>query len=153
MNASVAQSRLRRTLWIHRLLQLFLVGLMLVTALHFQQLFVSQGRSQAFLHSILFTLLIQAALFVPIRRFALAEADRERISSSGPLTAEMQTRLHRQCQFSDLLKAAIFLFFLAFVVLAPAATTVLCTVFFSFVLSVLTFLHCYGYGMRQWVST
>lgn len=153
MNATVVQSRLRRTLWIHRLLQVFLVGLMLITALHFQQLLVSQGRSQAFLQSILVTLLIQAALFVPIRRFALAEAGRERVSSSGPLTAEMQASLHRQRLFSDLIKAALFLFFLVFVVLAPAATTLLCTVFFCFVLSLLTFLQCYGYVMRQWVST
>lgn len=151
MDLTVGQSRLRRTLKIQRLVQLFLLGLLALTALHFQQLLHSQGRPQAFLAIAVGSLLLQLVLFLPIRRFARAEADRDLLNCSGAFTDAMKASQRQQRLFSDLLKTSLFLFLLVFILLAPAATVVLATVFFTFVLGLLTYLQCYARFVRQWL--
>jgi hypothetical protein len=149
MYQAVALRRLRRTLLIHRLVQL-LLGLLLITmALHFQQLFAAKGLPHVFRNSLLATLLLQFALFFPLRRFADKEARRELAAAATQTTVDEQKLLRQQRLFGDVVKGAVFLGFGIFILLAPPVTFVLSTALFSFIATVITYLQCFNFIVRS----
>ena len=55
----------------------FLVVLLVIMALHFQSKFHSQGVPQAFLNSIIFSVILQLLAFYPLKKLTEKEAQRE----------------------------------------------------------------------------
>lgn len=147
MPDNVAFLRLRRTLLIHRIVQVILCVLLVYMALHFQQLFQAQGMPQVFRNSLLATLLLQFALFFPLRRFAGKEAQRELAVVEAD--AERHKQLRQQRLIGDTLKGAVFLGFATFILIAPPATFVLSTAFFCFIVTVVTYLQCFNFSVRR----
>lgn len=141
--------RLRRTLLIHRVVQLLLIALLFYMALHFQQLFQAKGTPHIFRNSLLATLLLQLCLFVPVRRFAGSEARRELAAAAAEAGGEERQRLRQQRLISDTVKGAIFLGFAMFIAVAPPATFVLGTAFFTFIVTILTYLQCFSFVVRR----
>jgi len=148
----VALVRLRRTLLIHRIVQVALCVLLIYMALHFQQLFQAKGTPQVFRNSLLTTLLVQFALFFPLRHFAANEARRELAVAAAGGDVERHKQLRQQRLIGDTLKGAVFLGFAAFILLAPPATFVLSTAFFSFIVTVITYLQCFNFAVRRGLS-
>src|SRR5512145_1528598 len=109
MYETIAIRRLRRSLLIYRAVQILLCVLLIFMALHFQQLFAAKGTPHVFRNSLLATLLLQLALFFPLRRLADKEARRELASAAAQATAEQQKLLRQQRLFADVLKGAVFL--------------------------------------------
>jgi hypothetical protein len=151
MHETVAIRRLRRTLVIHRIVQLLLCVLLIYMALHFQQLFQARGTPQVFRNSLIATLLIQLAIFFPLRHFAAGEARRE-LAAATSADAGQQKQLRQQRLFGDTLKGAVFLGFAAFILMAPPATFVLSTAFFCFIVTVITYLQCFSFALRRSLS-
>jgi len=149
MYEAVAMRRLERTMLIHRIVQFLLCALLVYMALHFQQIFQAQGAPQIFRNSLLATLLIQLALFFPIRRFAGNEADRELAAAAVAADAPEQKQLRQQRLVSDTIKGAVFLGYTAFILMAPPATFVLATTFFCFIVTVITYLQCFTFAVRR----
>lgn len=149
MNETVAIRRLRHTLLIHRIVQIVLIALLIYMALHFQQLFQAKGLPHIFRNSLIATLVLQFALFFPLRRFANSEARRELATASAQTNAEQQKALRQQRLFSDIVKGAIFLGFATFIMMAPTATFVLSTAFFCFMVTIITYLQCFNFAMRR----
>ena len=78
MTESIGIRRLRRTLVIHRIVQVALIGLLIYMVLHFQQLFQEKYDSlKPFWNSVILTVLVQVGVFFPIRKLAEKEALRE----------------------------------------------------------------------------
>jgi hypothetical protein len=149
MYESIAIRRLHRTLTIHRVVQFLLFALLIYMALHFQQLFQAKGTPHIFRNSLLATLLLQLAIFLPLRRFAGNEARRELAAAATSTTVEAQKQLRQQRLFGDTIKGAVFLGFAAFILVAPPATFVLSTAFFCFIVTVITYLQCFNFALRR----
>ena len=148
MYASIGIRRLKRTLLIHRIVQVLLCALLIYMALHFQQLFAAKGTPHIFRNSLLATLIVQLALFFPLRRFAGNEARREVAAADAQPGTDQQKQLRQQRLIGDTLKGAVFLGFTAFILMAPPATFVLSTAFFSFLATVITYLQCFSFAVR-----
>jgi hypothetical protein len=149
MPENVALLRLRRTLLIHRIVQVALCVLLVYMALHFQQLFHAKGMPQVFRNSLLATLLLQVVLFFPLRRFADNEARRELAVVAAGSDADRHKQLRQQRLIGDTLKGAVFLGFATFIIIAPPATFVLSTAFFCFIVTVVTYLQCFNFSVRR----
>jgi hypothetical protein len=153
MYETIAIRRLRRTLLIHRIVQILLTVLLVYMALHFQQLFVAKGTPHIFRNSLLATLLLQFVLFYPLRRFAGNEAKRELAAAAVQVTVEQQKQLRQQRLISDTLKGAVFIGFTAFILVAPPATFELSTALFSAIVTVITYLQCFNFAVRRDLSS
>lgn len=149
MHENIALRRLRRTLLIHRIVQILLCVLLVIMALHFQQLFAEKGMPQVFRNSLLATLLLQIILFFPLRHFADKEARRELAAAAMQVTAEQQKQLRQQRLFGDVLKGAVFLGFSVFIMIAPPVTFVLSTALFCFIVTIITYLQCFNFVVRR----
>lgn len=149
MYEATALRRLRRTLLIHRIVQILLCVLLIYMALHFQQLFAAKGMPHVFRNSLLATLLLQFVLFFPLRSFADKEARRELAAAAMRVTVEQQKQLRHQRLFGDILKGAVFLGFSAFILIAPPVTFVLSTALFCFIVTVVTYLQCFNFVVRR----
>lgn len=140
--------RIKRQMLIHNVVQLVFIALLLYVAWHFQQVFIARGMAQIFYNSIFATLVLQAALFYPIYRFAANEARWEVAAQAEP-TPEEQQALRRKRIFGDFIKAAAFIFYATFIFLAPPATFVLSTTFFSFIATTVTYLQSFNYSAKR----
>jgi ABC-type spermidine/putrescine transport system permease subunit II len=141
--------KMRRTIMIYGVVQLFLIGLLIYMAVHFQAGLQAEGRPQRFLHSVVATLVIQLALFYPINRFATKEADREIEASAEGLGIEELKALRSKRMVGDVIKAAIFLFFVTFIYKAPKDLFILSVIFFSFILTFLSYFQCYNFSAKR----
>ena len=115
-----------RSYYVHRVVQFVLLALLLYMALLFQEKFMEKYASlKPFYTSLVLTLLIQAVVFFPVRKFAENDARRElRVAAATALTAEEQKQLRSQRLLSDFLKASVFIFFVAFILLLKEQATV-----------------------------
>lgn len=144
--------RLRRTLVIHRLVQVVLIALLLYMALLFQGRFQEKYASlRPFYTSLALTVLIQVGLFFPVRRFAEGEARRELgAARQEPSTAEAQKQLRSQRLLADFIKASVFIFFVAFILMLKEQATVFqSTAFFCCIGTVLSYLQNFNHAIRR----
>jgi hypothetical protein len=146
---SDVSNRLQRLIIIYRVVQVFLFGLFLYMAYHFQQLFQAKGMPQVFLNSLITSLVVQLLLFYPIRQLAAHEAGQEAASEAPDLSPDARKDLRQQRIFAELVKASVFLSFVVFILLAPSATFIMSTAFFCFLLTVLTYAHCFNFALSR----
>lgn len=154
MTEPVGLRRIRKTLIIHRIVQIVLIALLLYMALHFQQTFQAKhGNLKPFYNSLIATLLVQAMLYFPIRKFADKEANRELdAAAKGSLSIDEQKQFRTQRLFSDFIKTSVFIFFATFTLLAPPAGFVLSTTFFCCIGTVLSYLQSFNFAVRQQIK-
>ena len=141
--------KLRRLVLVQGVVQVFLLALLLYMAFKFQGALKAEGRPQRFLHSVVTTLVIQLALFYPLNRFATRDAEREMASATTDLPVDEMKALRQKRLFSDYLKAAIFIFYTTFALRAPKDRFVLSIIFFSFILTFLTYFQCYNFAAKR----
>ena len=154
MTEPVGLRGFRKALIIHRIVQIVLIVLLLYMTLHFQQTFQAKhGNLKPFYNSLIATLLVQAMLFIPIRKFADKEANRELdAAAKGPLSIDEQRQLRTQRLFSDFIKASVFIFFATFTLIAPPAGFVLSTTFFCCIGTVLSYLQSFNFAVRRQIK-
>ncbi|MBI1921131.1 MAG: hypothetical protein HYS23_08635 [Geobacter sp.] len=141
--------KLRKHMTIFRVAQVFLFVILIFMAVNFQAQFVNSGKSPQFLKSVIAALIIQLILFYPINKFAAGDAEREMAATNPAATQEELSKLRSKRIVSDFTKAAVFIFFITFISTAPAILVINCTVFFVFILSVLTYFQCYNFVIRR----
>ena len=150
MTEAVGVRRVRRTLLIHRVVQVAMVALLLYMTLHFLQMFQATGNLRPFYNSLIATLLLQVALFFPIRKFAEKEALREiAAATKTALSVDEQKKLRSQRLLSDFMKGSVFIFFVAFISAAPPAGFVLSTSFFTCIGTIISYLQNYNFATRR----
>jgi Mn2+/Fe2+ NRAMP family transporter len=141
--------KLRRLIMIQTAIQLFLLVLLVFMAVKFQGGLQAEGRPQRFLHTVITTLVIQLALFYPVNKLAVRDAQREIAAAATNLTVDEQKDLRQKRLYSDYLKGAVFIFYTTFAYLAPKNLTVLSVIFYSFILTFLTYFQCYNFAARR----
>lgn len=148
MTDNSGTKRVRWQMTIYTAMQVLFAILLLYMAVQFQQVFRAKGMPEIFLNSVLFTLGIQLLVFYPIYRFSLAEARREIAATQTTAVAELQ-QIRKQRIYNDFLKATVFIFFATFLWKSPPVTFALSTAFFSFMLTVLTYLQCFNFAAKR----
>ncbi len=141
--------KLRRLITIYAVVQVFLVALLIFMAVNFQAGLQAEGRPQRFLHGVIAALVIQLALFYPINKFATNEAKREVESCSTGLTADEQKSLRTKRMIGDVVKTGIFIFFITFIYKAPQDRFVLSIIFFTFILTALSYFQNYNFAAKR----
>lgn len=142
--------RMKRNLLIHAMVQIFLLVLLIYMALHFQASFRSAGAPQAFLNSIICSVVLQLLAFYPLKKLAGKEAKREVAAAAAVnLDAEAQKALRHSRLFSDIIKASVVSFFVIFVAMAPRFLFLLSTLFFTFILITITYFQCFNFAARK----
>ena len=152
MTESIGVRRLRKTLLIQRIMQVILLLLLVYMAFHFQQKFQEKYDSlKPFYNSVIFTVVLQVALFFPIRKFAESEARREMgAAAKETYTVDEQKQLRNQRLLSDFIKASVFIFFASFILVAPKeATIVHSTAYFCCIGTILSYLQNFNFAVRR----
>lgn len=140
--------RIKRQMMIYTGLQVALTGLLLYVAWEFQEIYAAKGALKFFFNSIFLTMFLQILVFYPIYRFATKEAQGELAAQQTTKPEEMKA-LRAKRIFGDYLKAAVFIFYGTFIVMAPSVTFALSTAFFSFIATTLTYLQCFNFAMKK----
>jgi uncharacterized membrane protein YjfL (UPF0719 family) len=118
-------------------------------ALHFQAGLQAEGHPQRFISSSVIALVIQLVLFYPINRFATNEAKREVESCATNLSTDDLKAFRSKRMVGDVIKTGIFIFFVIFAYKAPQNTTILCVIYFSFILTVLNYFQNYNFAAKR----
>ena len=141
--------KIRRLITIYAVVQVALVGLLIYMALYFQASFQASPFPNRFLKSVIATLVIQLALFYPINKFACKEVEREVNACAGGLTPEELKGLRNKRLFGDVIKMSVFIFFGTFIYRAPKNNFILSIMFFSFILTILSYFQCFNFAARR----
>ncbi|GFE57183.1 hypothetical protein [Geobacter sp. AOG1] len=141
--------RLRRLTTIYLVVQVFLVILLVYMAMNFQTILQAEGRPQRFLHSVVVTLLIQLALFYPLNKLAGRDAEREVDSCADGLSVEELKVLRTKRIIGESIKTAVFIFFITFIFKAPQDRFILSVIYFSFILTILSYFQCYNFAAKR----
>lgn len=133
---------------IYSVVQIFLVALLLFVAYYFQA-----GLGALFIKSVMITLIIQLAAFYPIYLFAGREARREVAAVAIGLTPEELKVLRNKRLIGDVVRSGVFCFFLIFSYRAPSHPLVQSLIFFSFILTYLTYFQCFNFVAKREMKT
>lgn len=144
MAAGYDFTKLRRLLTIHLVVQFGLVALLVVAAWFFQQRIPDR-----FLTSVIFSVTIQLALFLPLKGLTSKEVAREISSSAIGLSPADLMALRRKRVTADVIKSSVFLFFLIFIIGLPDKPVVLAIAFFTFILTCLSYFQCFNFAARR----
>jgi hypothetical protein len=146
--------KLRRLINIYAVVQVVLVALLLYTSLQFQGGLTAAGRGDLFTKSIIYTLLMQLALFYPIYKFGSREAGLAVDSLKSGLTPAELKSLRNKRLVGDVVKSGVFCFYVVFIWKVPvsnaAATTFfLSIIFFNFILTYLCYFQCFNFAAKK----
>jgi hypothetical protein len=142
--------KLRRLIMIHVVVQALLVLLLIYIALLFQG-----SLGPLFWKSIIITLVIQLVNFYPINFFAGKEAKREVAAVAFNLTQEEFKSQRTKRIIGEVIKMAVFAFFLIFAWSAPVTANVQANrftqslIFFNFILTYLTYFQCFNFAAKR----
>jgi hypothetical protein len=142
-------TRLKRLITIYYVVQGFLLVLLAVIAFWLQA-HVSQ---QVFVNSLIRAVVAQIILFYPVYRFAAHEAKREVSSCSSSLSKDELMALRRKRVTGDIVKAAVFIFFLVFILRAPQVPGAQFSILFVFILMTLCYFQCYNFVAGKQMKT
>lgn len=145
-------TRLRRMTKIYLVIQIFLVVLLVFMAMNFQAKMTAEGVGSRFLHSVIAAFAIQMALFYPIRKFAGSEAEREIEACRPDLDKDAQKSLRTRRMIADVAKMGVFVFYVTFVAKAPKVLFIQSLIFFSFILTFLSYFQCLSISLKRSIN-
>ena len=146
--------KLYRLIKIYAVVQVVLVALLIYTALIFQAGLTADGRGDLFTKSIMATLLMQLAFFYPIYKFGSREAGVAIDSLQSGLTPAEQKSLRNKRLIGDVVKSAVFCFYIVFSWKAPAGSAPATKffqsmIFFNFILTYLCYFQCFNFAAKK----
>ncbi|MBJ6726127.1 hypothetical protein [Geomesophilobacter sediminis] len=148
--------KIANTIKIYSVVQILLVLLLGYMGVVFQAKLQAIGRGSNFMNAVLISFVLQLLFFYPIRRFALAEANRDLAASASDISAEELNKLTKKARFADVVKAFIVVFYIIFMYRMPNEPVILSIVFFSFILTILSYFQCYNFAakklMKEWLA-
>jgi len=149
MTGTLDFKKINKTMKIFAAVQFGLVALLVFTAVNFQEKLRMLGRGQQFMGAVTATFVIQLALFYPIFKFAAKEADRDFSLIGRTLDKEEMKAFSKRKRWADIIKMSTFGFFVIFMLAAPGDPLVLSVIFYSFILTILTYLQCYNFAAKK----
>jgi len=149
MPSTLDVKKVSKTIKIFAVAQVGLVAMLVYTAVNFQAKLRSMGRANNFMQGVIAASIIQLILFFPIKLFAAKEADRDITLAGNNLTKEELKAFSKKKRFSDIIKMSTFGFFVIFILAAPGDPLVMSVIYYSFVLTILTYLQCYNFAAKK----
>jgi len=149
--------KVAKTIKIFAFAQVGLMAMLVYVAMLFQKQFLADNRTDYFMYSVIASFLIQLALFYPIYKFSGKEAERDLFLTSSNLNTEEIKVLSKKKRYSDIIKFSVFCFYTMFILQAPGKNApgnhlVLIVLYFSFILTVLTYLQCYNFAAKKFMK-
>ena len=144
--------KVARTIKIFAVAQIGLVAMLVFVAIQFQEQFRTKSGGSGFMHAVIVSFVIQLALFYPINKFSGKEAERDLALTSTNLGNDEIKALSKKKRFSDIIKFSVFCFFTMFILQAPSVHLVLSVLYFSFILTILTYLQCYNFAAKKLIK-
>lgn len=141
-----------RTIKIFAVAQFGLVAMLVYMAILFQEKFRINGKPNSFMYAVIGTFVIQLAIFYPINKFAAKEAERDLSLTSTNLGNDEIKALSKKKRYSDIIKFSVFLFYTMFILQAPSIPLILSVLYFSFILTILTYLQCYNFAAKKLIK-
>ena len=141
--------RVARTIKIFAVAQLGLVAMLVYMAILFQEKFRIIGKADGFMYAVIISLVFQLVIFYPINKFSGKEAERDLSLTSTNLGKEEIKALSKKKRYSDIAKFSVFCFFTMFILQAPSIPFILSILYFSFILTVLSYLQCYNFAAKK----
>lgn len=141
--------KIKKTMGIFAVVQFLLIALLVYMAVNFQAKLRLLHREHNFMQGVIATFIIQLAFFYPIYRFAAKEADRDLSLTGNSLSKEEIKAVGKKKRFADIIKIATFGFFVIFIMAAPADPLILSVLYYSFILTILTYLQCYNFAAKK----
>lgn len=138
-----------RNIKIFAVVQVGLVAMLIYMAIYFQAQLQMLGMANYFLYAVIATFIIQLALFYPINKFAGKEADRDLSLTASNLSTEEIKALTKKKRYGDIIKISALTFFVTFLMKAPNKPIVMSVLYFSFILTILTYLQCYNFSAKR----
>jgi hypothetical protein len=142
--------KIQRLIKIHVVVQFLLSGLLIYVALQFQA-----ALGPLFWKSVIITMIIQLVNFYPINFFAGKEAKREIAATAVSLTPAEFKSQRTQRIIGEVIKMAVFAFFLIFTYTAPVSANVQANrftqslIFLNFILTYLTYFQCFNFAAKR----
>jgi hypothetical protein len=149
MTSNLDAKKIHKTIKIFAVVQFGLVALLVYMAVNFQQKLRSIGRANNFMHGVIGASVIQLILFYPIYLFAKKDADRDLCATATGLGKEEQKTFIKKKRFSDIIKISVFGFYVVFMLAAPADPLAMSVIYYSFILTILTYLQCYNFAAKK----
>ena len=150
MSTTMDYGKVNKTIRIFGVVQLGLVALLVYMAVNFQEKLRMVGREYRFMHGVLASFVVQLLILYPVFKFAEKEARRDLTLSRNPSKEDLKV-LAKQKRTADILKISGFGFFVVFIMAAPGDPFVLSVIYYSFILTILTYLQCYNFAARKLV--
>ena len=147
--SSLHFKKLNKTIKIFAAVQFGMVALLVYMAVNFQAKLRMMGREHNFMQGVIATFVIQLAFFYPIYKFAGKEAERDLSLTGEALSKEQSKAISKKKRFADIIKISTFGFFVVFIMAAPADPLVLSVLYYSFILTILTYLQCYNFAAKK----
>ena len=148
MTSAVDFKKINKTIKIFAIVQFGMVALLVFMAVNFQAKLRILGRERNFMQGVIATFIIQLVVFYPIYKFASKEADRD-LTLTGNLSKEETKAIGKKKRLADIFKISTFGFFVIFIMAAPADPLVLSVLYYSFILTILTYLQCYNFAAKK----
>ena len=154
MSSGFDFKKLQRLLIIHLVVQISLVALLIYISLQFQA-----GLGPLFWKSIIITMVIQLFVFYPINFFANKEAKREVAAVAFSLTPEEFKSQRQKRIIGEVIKMAVFAFFIIFAYSAPVTANITANrftqslIFFNFILTYLAYFQCFNFAAKREMKT
>jgi len=148
MAVSLDLKKINKTIRIFAVAQLGLMALLVYTAVNFQHKLQMIGRGQQFMGTVIAACVIQLVLFYPIFKFAGKEADRDFSLVGRTLDKEEGKAFTKKKRWADVIKMSVFGFYFIFMA-APSDPVVLSVIYYSFVLTILTYLQSYNFNAKR----
>lgn len=155
MTSALDFRKINKTIKIFGVVQLGLVALLVYMAVNFQDKLRMLGHEYRFMHGVIASFVIQLLILYPIYRFSEKEVARDIAFTGGNISKAEMAQLSKKKRWSDLAKIAVLGFFVVFTTAFPSrpndpgTTFILSIIYYSFVLTILTYLQCYNFIARK----
>ena len=152
MSSMLQVKRVSKTIKIFAVVQFALVAMLVYMAVLFQEKLRSLGRANNFMHGVVAASIIQLLLLYPIKKLAAKDAERDlRLTTDNPTKEELKA-ISKNKRFSDVIKMSTFGFFAIFILAAPGDPLVMSVIYYSFVLTILSYLQCYNFAAKRQIK-
>ena len=145
MTSTTDFKKINKSIKIFAVVQFGLVVLLVGMAILFQ----AQLRNDQFIRGVLATFVIQLAMFYPIYKFSSKEADRDLYLNGTNLTKDEVKVFTKKKRYADIIKTSTFGFFIIFLLVVPRVPMVLSIIYYSFILTILTYLQTYNFAAKK----
>jgi hypothetical protein len=150
MSTTMEYGKMNKVIRIFGVVQLGLVALLVYMAVNFQEKLRMVGREYRFMHGVVASFVVQLIILYPMFKFAEKEAQRDLALTRNP-TRDQAKVLAKQKRMADILKISGLGFFVIFIMAAPGDPFILSVIYYSFILTILTYLQCYNFAARKLV--